>query len=86
MKETRTPSSVCVNCGNVNDCATSIADPWDAPLPGDISVCLRCGHLTAFSDDLSLRPLTDSEMYAVAADKTILKLQKVRASIMEGKS
>jgi hypothetical protein len=36
--------------------------PTDAePAPGDHAVCLNCGHLMAFADDMSFRELTSDE-------------------------
>lgn len=72
------PPSICASCGKTND-AASLGK--HSPVPGDISVCLYCGHLQAFADNLTLRDLTADEMRQVAGDSRILKIQKVRGLI-----
>lgn len=50
------------------------------PVSGDVTVCLRCGHLMAYADDLTLRPLTDAEMHAIAGNPVVLDIQRMRAA------
>jgi hypothetical protein len=33
------------------------------PKPGDISICLYCGHLMAFDEALKFRELSSEEMH-----------------------
>lgn len=68
----------CLGCGKLVDAATSFADPAAKPSPGDITICLDCGHVMAFADDLKLRSLTDQELIEIAADPEILALQRAR--------
>jgi hypothetical protein len=49
------------------------------PRPGDLTVCLYCGHLQAFDADLKLRNLTDEEMHAIAGDEKLLAAQRICA-------
>jgi len=78
------PRSLCLHCGKPLDGATSVN--VDAPPdPGDVVVCLFCGHIMAFADDLTLRPLTDAEANEVAGDERILAIQKARAAALEQK-
>jgi hypothetical protein len=72
----RMPPSRCLNCRKVCDAATGINAK--KPKPGDITICLYCGHVMAFDNHRRLRPLTDDEMHAVAGDKLILKVQAAR--------
>lgn len=53
-----------------------------SPAPGDITICLCCGHLMAFADDLSPRALTDAEMVAIAGDRRVLAVQHARGKVM----
>lgn len=76
------PSSTCKGCGTVND-AASHPIGLKQPQPGSISICLTCGYLAAFADDLTIRDLTDEEMYMVAGNPRILKIQKARADVMK---
>jgi hypothetical protein len=71
---------ICVSCGKTLDAAT-LPEGEDAPSPGDISLCLYCGHLMAYADDLELRNLTDEEMHEVAGDPHILRMQRARGRI-----
>lgn len=72
----------CVSCGYVTDSATEPYAPGLSPSSGDISICLRCGHIAAFDDDLSLRELTAEEAHEVAGDKDILAIQAARGKVM----
>lgn len=72
------PMSKCLDCGKQMDAASGLqGDP--EPRPNDVSVCLYCGHITAFAEDLTLRPLTDVEMIEIAGNEDILRLQRLRA-------
>jgi hypothetical protein len=81
-KSTRTPESICPSCGKVFDVATDVTSD-EGPSPGDISICLHCGHLMAFNDDLTVRELTSDEMHEVAGDPYVLALQKARGDAMK---
>lgn len=76
------PPSPCPGCGTENDMATS-ATGADKPHPGSISVCFRCGHISAFDEALRLRNLTDQEMHDVAGHPVILAIQKARKKVMQ---
>ena len=69
--------SCCTSCGKKLDMATSV-EGYAVPLPGDISICIKCGHIMAFGDDLMLRDLNDREAYDVAGDRRILAVQEAR--------
>jgi hypothetical protein len=53
------------------------------PSPGDFTVCIYCGHIMAFADDLTLRELTGDEMHAIAGDPRIIRIQKARKALKE---
>lgn len=50
----------------------------ERPTPGDITVCIYCGHIMAFADDLSFRELTGEEIHDIAGDERILDIQRAR--------
>lgn len=77
-------SCACSGCGEVFDRASCVGED-KAPRPGDVTVCIRCGHIMAFANDLSFRELTDAEMRAVAGDKRLIALQKARNMVMSKK-
>lgn len=74
------PKSACTACGYGVDLATCVGSDR-APQPGDITLCIKCGHIMAFGDDMQMRNLTDEEMREVASNKTILAIQRGRAAV-----
>ncbi len=72
---TRLPSSACCECGYQMDACSG----HSKPSPGDLSLCVRCGSLNFFDDDLRLRRPTDDELFEAAKDPTI---QRMRRAIM----
>lgn len=68
--------SPCTNCGKGLDGAGQV-NGGSHPDPGDITICVYCGHIMAFSDDnMKLRDLTDKEASEVAGDPNILEAQR----------
>jgi hypothetical protein len=70
----------CINCGKELDMAMSILHS-KKPKPGDITICLTCGHIMAFGEQLKFRNLTNEEMLTIAGNKTLLAIQKARATL-----
>jgi len=58
---TRTPECHCLNCGKLLDTVGGV-DHSDAPEPGCVVLCLRCGAVHMLGDNLSLRGLSEAEM------------------------
>jgi hypothetical protein len=76
------PSSNCFSCGEELNGVTCVGD--DAiPEPGDVTVCIHCGHIMAFGESLKLRELIDEELVAIAGDPNILAVQAARARVKE---
>jgi len=82
VSTTDVPESRCLDCGRMMDRAT---DPLGTaiPVPGDITICFRCGHIMAFADDLTLRALTSDEMHAVAGNHDVIAYQKARGEVLK---
>jgi hypothetical protein len=78
MSDERLPEVRCSSCGTKLNAATHVGPDDPRPEPGDFSICLDCGHLSAYADDLTLRPLTDAEIIEAAGDKRILATQRLR--------
>jgi RNase P subunit RPR2 len=72
----------CPSCHKQLDAASSVDDNL-RPEPGEITICLYCGHIMAFDDDLSFRELTSKEMIEVAGDPRILAIQRARQEVMK---
>jgi hypothetical protein len=78
--------SPCTACGRQLDSAMVICDSENIqPNPGDITVCLLCGHIMSFCEDLTLRDLTVAEISKIAGDKRILAIQRMRGKTGLGK-
>jgi Zn ribbon nucleic-acid-binding protein len=74
MTTTRLQLEHCLACGHAVDSATSI-DVNARPKPGAWTMCVKCGHLMTFDDELHLRQLTAAETDEAAADPRIRKIQ-----------
>jgi len=70
-----TPVDAC-RCGYILDMATGKA----APRPGDFSVCLSCGNLLRFTDDLRTRDTTCEDV-AVLDEEDIAYIGRVQDAI-----
>jgi hypothetical protein len=59
------------------DAATGVAEDG-GPRPGNITICFACGHIMAFTSDMTLRELTGEEMRLVAGSPELIAVQKLR--------
>ena len=75
----RMPLTKCTNCGKKIDGALSVGGDY-TPEPGNYTLCLDCGHLMVFADDMTLRDPTDEEIVEAAGMKEIIMGQKARAA------
>jgi len=81
LSETTTIPQACLGCGYVMDRIGHVMG-GRGPQAGDISICIKCGHIMAFTVDLKFRPLTDNEMLSIAGNPELVKIQKTRATVM----
>jgi hypothetical protein len=72
------PTCTCLNCGYELDAAFDTAMEEAPPTPGDATICILCGHLMVFDDDLRLRQLNDEEIIQFAGDQRIVRAQRAR--------
>jgi len=77
------PEQACPSCGKLIDAYSYPGPEEHRARPGDISICMYCGHLMAFANDLTKRELTDEEAHAIAGDPRILALQRARKEVMK---
>jgi hypothetical protein len=61
---TRTPECNCPYCGHKFDRVSSIREPR-APRPGDFTLCIKCGLLMAFDQELRVRGLNLEDLKAL---------------------
>jgi hypothetical protein len=63
------------------DMATCLKDETAIPRPNDISICIRCGNLAVFDNNLNLRALTEDEFKTIKSLDvpwlTILKISSL---------
>ena len=81
VKITRTPHNHCLACGKpINSASPSLpADRRRKPRPGDISLCLDCGHAHIFTNDLTLREPNAIEAADIAADPDAARARAILA-------
>lgn len=72
------PWSACRICGYRVDSATQLDDPKAVPQPGDLTVCLNCGAVSAFDEALLLREPTDAEREQID-DQALSAITYIRA-------
>jgi hypothetical protein len=76
----KVPPGKCVECGYETDHASG---GKESPEPGDASLCIMCGSLSIFADDLTLRAPTVQEMLRAAADRNIQTLRRAILMVRE---
>jgi hypothetical protein len=84
MRTSDVPQCACLACGKTFDAATD-AESNKTPSPGDTTICLGCGHVMTFTDDLTVRELTSEEIHEVAGDPRVLALQRLRQAYTDRK-
>jgi len=70
---TRTPECKCLHCGAAFSAATPV-DGKGAPEPGIPTVCLKCGAVMVFADDLTVRGFTKEEADEVLRDPMLMAI------------
>jgi endogenous inhibitor of DNA gyrase (YacG/DUF329 family) len=71
------PEMRCTNCGKSLDRAAGI-DNDARPEPGDASICIECGHLMTWGENMELRDPTTDEIIEFAGDPRIIVAQRAR--------
>lgn len=78
-QEVSVPESACPVCYRVHDRATGLLE--DAtPSPGDLSICVRCGAILEYNEDLHLgcvdqKKLQQLEQESAKTYKALMKAQ-----------
>jgi hypothetical protein len=78
IEDTRVPPSRCSSCQELMAGALGMT-PDKKPYPGAFSLCVTCGHIAVFAEELTLREPSSQEMISIAGDKQLLLAQKFRA-------
>lgn len=69
---TRTPATLCWHCDRMLDAATEVAGSA-RPTPGAVSLCLYCGAVAFFGDDMVLRSPTEEELDDLVKEREFRK-------------
>lgn len=72
----------CLSCGTPQDAAAQLGQEG-APEAGDIALCMYCGHLMAFSDDMGFREMTEDEAIDMAGDERIIAFSEAIKQMKE---
>lgn len=72
----RTESGECLNCRAPMTGATNV-EGEGLPEPGDVTVCLYCGHFMEFGPDLKLIAPSDATISAYAGQPGLLKAMAI---------
>jgi hypothetical protein len=78
----RVPESACVECGAKRDGAGTPDGEPIAPAQGDITVCIFCGAIMTFGEDLRPRCLTqDEERHLVQTPGLMERIRAIRSRV-----
>lgn len=58
----RLPNDECPTCHYKFDSATEVTGKQHRPRVGDITICLNCGDVLIFNDDMTIRQVEDDEL------------------------
>lgn len=85
MPSSPIPPSLCPACGYLSTAAETLADPEARPDPGSISLCLSCGAIGLFADDLTIRAPYFGELEAIRTEDPVFaaELERMRLLILE---
>ena len=72
MINLRVPISECDACGARNDGASCVSGGDNRPLEGDVSVCIYCGHISVYGEDLRLRAPSVAQLEKIRHDARVM--------------
>jgi len=67
ITSTRLPSSACPVCGTLLDAATG--KTGTRPKPGDLTLCIKCGEILIFEDDMFLKVAPAQVLESLSREK-----------------
>ncbi len=62
MTDHMTPPNLCAHCGEMIDCTSEAFHGEAEPGPGDVTLCVYCGGLLRFKDDMTVRMLVQEDL------------------------
>jgi hypothetical protein len=76
---TRIPEQRCKRCQFKIDASTYAQQGDRIPEAGNVSICVACGYLQIFNDDLTLRDPTEQEREQLERNPNVIAAQLARA-------
>lgn len=76
----RVPLSPCPKCNYRLDAATLVRPGTALPKPGDFTICLRCGEVLIFGDELALRVAMANDVRA-AGPEVMAEIRRVSRAV-----
>lgn len=73
----KTKVNTCLRCESKLDGASGI-NQAHIPTPGSISICIYCGNIAIFGDDMQLCPMTQEEKLEI---EQLPEIRKVKEAI-----
>jgi hypothetical protein len=81
---TRTPECNCLHCGYTLDATGPTSNEEQSPLsPGDLVLCIRCGAVMMFADDLTVRGMSTEEMDKLCSDRETMNHLARQVKLMQ---
>lgn len=74
--------SKCLKCGKLLDGCSAVENEAK-PKKGDFSICIKCGNIAVFDNDLKLRKPTKKEHEEISANETIMAQQRLIVQFAE---
>lgn len=66
------PDQLCLKCGHHCNLASGVdTGVEEVPLPGAITICIRCGYVMALDDQMKFRELNAEEIEWTKTDPTV---------------
>lgn len=81
-KADMTAQCFCPACGYFVDRHSAFGEEPAVPKSGDLSVCLSCGSLNVFGDDMQLS-VAPTGVWKELDDETVMKIGIAQAAILE---
>ena len=77
----RIDPSPCPKCGVQHDAATASDGSGIGPVKGDLSICVDCGSINVFDDDLKLVTITEEQLSEGYDDETLAEIRRVSSMV-----
>jgi Zn ribbon nucleic-acid-binding protein len=82
----RIPEHKCPQCGYLIDTTVeAYGDIGNLPNPGDVSMCISCGHAMLFNEDLTVREPTEKEALVINLMPEVMEAQLARSHLVGDK-